>query len=179
MRGLLAGALLFIAAALAHAADNGSAAYLHSAQPFSKHNVVLLQSSALLESRVSSVDAMAEYIRALETAANEALLAGPSKRPAAGFIVIALRPGPKSRVWLDFDAPAPSFETSRALVDRLGAVPPFEVRDGPVVFALKVGLWGAFESKRLAPSPAEWKAATRKAGKQLELDALIEQVWRD
>jgi hypothetical protein len=156
-----------------------AAAFAHAAEPFTKHNVVLLQSSAVLEARVSSVDAMAEYIRAVEAAAKEAAMASASKRPAAGFIVLALRPGPRANVWLDFDAPAPSFETSRALVANIAAVKPFEVRDGPVVFALKVGLWDAFESKRLAPSPAEWKAATRKAGRQLEIDALIEQVWRD
>jgi hypothetical protein len=167
-RAALACALLCLGAALAQAAE-----------PFTKHNVVLLQSSALLEARVASVDAMAEYIRAVEAAAREAALASASKRPAAGFIVLALRPGPRARVWLDFDAPPPSFETSRALIAKIAAVPPFEVRDGPVVFALKVGLWDAFESKRLAPSPAEWKAATRRAGQQLELDALIEQVWRD
>jgi hypothetical protein len=141
---------------------------------------VLLQGSAVLEARVVSVDAMAAYIRAVEAAARDAVRASASQRPAAGFIVIALRPGPQARVWLDFDAPAPSFDTSRALVARIGAVKPFEVRDGPVVFALKVGLWDAFESKRLAPSPAEWKAATRRSGQaQLEIDALIEQVWRE
>jgi hypothetical protein len=151
---------------------------VRAAEPFTKHNVVLLQSSAVLESRVASIDAMAEYIRAVEAAARDAVLASAPQRPAAGFIVIALRPGPRAKVWLDFDAPPPSFETSRALVARIGAVKPFEVRNGPVVFALKVGLWDAFESKRIAPSPAEWKAA-RKSGQQLEVDALIEQVWRD
>jgi hypothetical protein len=157
-----------------------AAAPLRAAEPFTKHNVVLLQGSAVLEARVASVDAMAEYIRAVEAAARDAVRAGGSQRPAAGFIVIALRPGPQARVWLDFDAPPPSFDTSRALVAKISAVKPFEVREGPVVFALKVGLWDAFESKRLAPSPAEWKAATRKSGQQqLEIDALIEQVWRD
>jgi len=47
------------------------------------------------------------------------------------------------------------------------------------VVALKVGLWDAFESKRIAPSPAEWKAVTHKAGKQLEIDELMDQLWRD
>jgi hypothetical protein len=156
-----------------------TAAFAHAAEPFTKHNVVLLQSSAVLEARVSSVDAMAAYIRAVEAAAAQAVRAGASQRPAAGFIVIAVRPGPQARVWLDFDAPPPSFDTSRALVAHIAAVKPFEVRDGPVVFALKVGLWDAFESKRVAPSPVEWKAAKNKSGQQLEIDALIEQVWRD
>ena len=150
----------------------------HAAEPYTKHNVVLLQPSSVLEARVVSLDAMAQYIRAVELAAKEGALAGQSTRPAAGFIVVAVQPGARSRVWLDFDA-APTFETSRQLVTRIGAVPPFEVRSGPVVFALKVGLWGAFESKRIAPSPAEWKAATHKAGKPLEIDEMMEHLWQE
>jgi hypothetical protein len=149
----------------------------HAAEPYVKHNVVLLQPSSVLEARVLSLDAMAQYIGAVEVAAKQAALAGQSTRPAAGFIVVAVQPGARSRVWLDFDAP-PTFEISRQLVNKIGAVPPFEVRGGPVVFALKVGLWGAFESKRIAPSPAEWKAVTHKAGKQLEIDELMEQLWQ-
>jgi hypothetical protein len=149
-----------------------------AAEPFTKHNVVLLQPGSVLEARGASVDAMALYIRAVEVAAKEGALAGKSTRPAAGFIVVAVQPGARSRVWLDFDAP-PTFETSQQLITRIGAVPPFEVRNGPVVFALKVGLWDAFESKRIAPSPPEWKAAMHKAGKQLEIDELMEQLWRE
>jgi hypothetical protein len=149
-----------------------------AAEPLVKHNVVLLQGSSTLDARVPSVDAMAEYVRAVESAAKEAVLAARSQRPAAGFIVVAVQPGARGRVWLDFDAP-PSFETSRLLIDKILAVPPLEVRGGPVVFALKVGLWDAFESKRIAPSPAQWKAASQKAGKQLEIDELMEQLWRD
>jgi hypothetical protein len=166
-RASLAGALLSVAAVLAHAAE-----------PFTKHNVVLLQGSSVLEARVASVDAMAQYIRAIESAAKDAVVAARSERPAAGFIVVAVQPGARSRVWLDFDAP-PSFETSRLLVDRIRAVPPMEVRNGPVVFALKVGLWDAFESKRIAPSPPQWKAVTQQAGKQLEIDELMDRLWRE
>lgn len=166
-RAWLIGALLGAALACAHAAE-----------AFTKHNVVLLQPSKVLEARVASLDAMAQYIAAVETAARVAVLASGSTRPVAGFIVVAVQPGARSRVWLDFDA-APTFETSRQLIARIGAVPPFEARNGPVVFALKAGLWDAFESKRIAPSPAEWKAATHKAGKQLEIDELMEQLWRE
>ncbi len=149
-----------------------------AAEPITKHGVVLLQSSTLLEERVASIDAMAEYVRAVEAAARDGVLASPSKRPAAGFIVVAVKPGERARVWLDFDAP-PNFQTSRQIVTKVGAMKPFEARKGPVVFALKVGLWDAFESKRVAPSPPDWKAATEKVGRQLELDQLVDTVWPD
>ena len=175
-RAVVVCALIGAVALPAHAAD--PAASTRQAEPFTKHNVVLLQGSSVLEARVASVDAMAEYIRAIESVAKDAVVAARSERPVAGFIVVAVQPGARSRVWLDFDAP-PSFETSRLLVDRIRAVPPMEVRNGPVVFALKVGLWDAFESKRIAPSPPQWKAVTQQAGKQLEIDELMDRLWRD
>jgi hypothetical protein len=149
-----------------------------AAEPITRSGVVLLQPSSVLEERVASLDAMAQYIQSVESAAKEGVLASPSKRPSAGFIVVAVRPGQRARVWLDFDA-SPNFQTSRQIVAKVGVVTPFEARNGPVVFALKVRLWDAPESRRVAPSPSEWKAATQAAGRALELDEMIEAVWRD
>ena len=147
-------------------------------EPVTKFGVVLLQPSAVLEERVPSVDAMADYIKAIEAASREAVLASALRQSAGGFIVVAVRPGQKSKVWLDFDTLLDS-EMSRQIITRATAVPPFEARQGPVVFALKVGLWGGRESKRLAPAPSEWKAATKQAGRQLDIDSLIRRVWRE
>lgn len=149
-----------------------------AAEPITKFGVVLLQPSSVLEERVPSVDAMADYIKAIESAGREAVLASPLRQSAGGFIVVAVRPGQKSKVWLDFDTLLDS-EMSRQIVTRTTAVPPFEARQGPVVFALKVGLWEGRESRRVAPSPAEWKAVTKQAGRQLDLDSLIRRVWRE
>jgi hypothetical protein len=149
-----------------------------TAEPITKFGVVLLQPSSVLEQRVPSVDAMADYIKAIEAASREAVLASQLKQSAGGFIVVAVRPGQKSKVWLDFDTLLDS-EMSRQIVAGATAVTPFEAREGPVVFALKVGLWAGRESKRVAPSPPEWKAATKQAGRQLDLDSLIRRVWRE
>jgi hypothetical protein len=146
-------------------------------EPLQRVNVVLLQPSTVLEARVPDIDTMAEYIRAIEAAAREGVRASPSTRPAGGFVVVAVRPERQSRVWLDFEPPL-NFQTGRQIVAKVAALPPFEVRNGPVVFALQVSVWGGAPPRRVAPSPPEWKAATQQAGKQLELDALIEQVWR-
>lgn len=138
--------------------------------------VVLLQPSAVLEQRVGGVDALAGYIRAVEGAVRDVVRANPAARPAAGFIVVAVRPGRRSKAWLDFDEPA-AFDISRQLVGRIVAVPALDAKGGMVVFALKVALWGGLESARVAPAPAEWKAATQAAGRQLEVDALIDRIW--
>jgi hypothetical protein len=149
-----------------------------AAEPITKHGVVLLQPSSVLEERVSSVDAMAGYIKAVEVAAHEAANAAPLKQAAGGFIVIAVKPGLRSKVWLDFDTLLDA-ETGRLVAARVSAVEPFEARHGPVVFALKVSMWGGRESRRVAPSPAEWKAATQQAGRPLDIDGMIKRVWRE
>jgi hypothetical protein len=147
-----------------------------AAEPITKFGVVLLQPSSVLEQRVPSVDALAEYIKAVEVAAREAVLAAPSKPAAGGFIVVAVRPGRRSKVWLDFDS-SPGFDVSRQIVTKVAAVKPFEAKSGSVVFAIKVGLWEGLESARVAPSPMEWKAVTSQSERPLEIDELVDKAW--
>jgi hypothetical protein len=149
-----------------------------ASEPLTGFNVVLLQPSSVLEDRVPSIDAMADYIKAVQAASREAVLASPLKQSTSGFIVIAIRPGQKSKVWLDFDSLLDS-ELSKQIIGKVTAVQPFEARNGPVVVALKVALWDGRESRRVAPSPSEWKSATKQAGHQLDIDNLIRRVWRE
>ena len=152
--------------------------WAQAAEPLTQLGIVLLQPSPLLEERVSSVDAMAEYIKSVEAASREAVLASALRQSTGGFIVIAVRPGQKSKVWLDFDSLLDA-EISRQIVARVTQVRPFDARKGPVVFALKVAVWDGRESRRVAPSPPEWKAATRLAGRPLDIDTMIQSVWRE
>ena len=140
-------------------------------------NVVLLQPSAVMERRVANIDAMADYIKAVQAAAREAVVASGATQAVGGFVVLAVKPGRKARVWLDFDALL-DLEMRKHITNNVQAVPAFEVTEGPVVFALKVATWDAKESKRVAPSPIEWKKATPK-GKPLEIGKLVEKVWND
>jgi hypothetical protein len=156
----------------------GVAAPTRAAEPLQRVGVVLLQPSNVLEARVPSVDAMADYVRAIESAARDAVVGSLSKRPAGGFIVVAVRPNRQSRVWLDF-APVLNFQTGQQIVAKVGALEPFDARDGPVVFAVQVSLWGGAAPPRVAPTPPEWKAVTEQTGKPLEIDALIARVWRE
>ncbi|HEY2977124.1 MAG TPA: hypothetical protein VGJ35_04090 [Burkholderiaceae bacterium] len=151
---------------------------VQAAEPIVKFGVVLLQPGTVLEDRVPSVDAMAEYIKSIEAASREAVLASASKQSSGGFIVVAVRPGQKSKVWLDFDTLLDA-DMSRQIVSRVTQVRPFEARKGPVVFAIKVALWDGRETRRVAPSPTEWKAATKQAGRPLDIDSMIQRVWRE
>lgn len=148
-----------------------------AAPPVTRLSVVLLQPSAVLEERVASVDDMSTYIKAVEAAAADAVIESGSKQAVGGYIVVAVRPGPESKLWLDFDALL-DLEVRRLLTEKIGAVTPFAVNKGPVVFALKVVLWDGKQPKRGAPSPIEWRKATRDTG-PLEVGELVEKVWRD
>jgi hypothetical protein len=148
-----------------------------ASEPFTSLNVVLLQPSAVMEARVPSIDAMADYLKAVQVAAREAVVASSVRQAVGGYIVIAVRPGLKSKVWLDFDALL-DLALKQQLTALVQAVPPFEVRQGPVVFALKVTTWGGKAPRRLVPAPQEWKQVTP-AGAPLEVGELVEALWPD
>jgi hypothetical protein len=150
---------------------------VRAADPLTVSNVVLLQPSTVLEARVASVDAMAEYIKAVEAAAREGVAAATARQSVGGFIVVAVRPGLQSKVWLDFDALL-DLEAQHHITRKVAAVPPFDARQGAVVFALKVALWGGRPTKRTAPLPAQWKNATRD-GQPMEVGELVERLWND
>ncbi|WP_077035344.1 hypothetical protein [Pelomonas sp. KK5] len=144
-------------------------------EPLTTYDIVLLQPDEVMKARVPSVDAFGEYIRALQ---RQARLPGPGAA-GSGFVVVGIRPGGKSRFWLDFDAPAPSAALGELLVKQLQAVPAPPVQGGAVVFALKVGLWGGKPSARVAPAPAAWKAAAAKAGHPIDPGELAELTWNE
>ena len=154
-----------------------TAACAYAAEPINNFNVVLLQPSAVMEQRVADIDAMADYIKAVQAASREAVIASGATQAVGGFIVLAVKPGQKSRVWLDFDALL-DLEMRKQIINSVKAVRPFDVTEGPVVFALKVATWEGKESKRVAPSPIEWKKATR-SGKPIEIGKLVEKVWSE
>ena len=154
-----------------------SSSMARASEPITNLGVVLLQPSAVLEERVASVDAMADYIKAIEGAAREAVVASGSRQSAGGFVVIAIRPGLKSNVWLDFDTLL-DLEVRKQIPAKVKAVQPFEAAKGPVVFALKVALWNGKPPRRAMPVPQEWKGVTRN-GEPLEVGALVESIWQD
>ena len=149
-----------------------------AAEPLTNFNVVLLQPSAVMEARVSNIDAMADYIKAVEAAAREGVAASGATQAVGGFIVLAVKPGQKSRVWLDFDALL-DLSIRKQITERVKAIPAFAVTEGPVVFALKVATWDGKESKRVAPSPPEWKQKVKPGSKPMEIGKLVEKAWNE
>jgi hypothetical protein len=147
-----------------------------AAEPVTRLGVVLLQPSGVVESRVPGVDAMADYIQAVEAAARQAVQDSAARQSVSGFLVVAVRPGQRSKVWLDFDTLV-DLGLQRDIAARMQAVKPFDAKDGPVVFAVKVALWGAKPSKRQVPLPAEWRSGRAEGAAPEEVEALVERLW--
>lgn len=146
-------------------------------EPLRQHDVVLLQPGTLIEARVDGgADAMADYLKRLGAAATETMRAHPQQIPTAGFIVVAVRPGGRAHAWFDFK-PELSESTSAALTQVVETVVPTPVRQGDLVFALRVSIWSSKPPAAYAPAPPQWRDAAKAAGHPLDIDTLVDQLW--
>ena len=151
---------------------------VRAAEPFTNAATVLLQPDALMLARVESATALAAYIKRVEVAAGASIAGVFQRKPAGGFVVVAVKPGPRSRVWLDLDTPLP-LATQNLLRAGIEAVPAPAVRDGVVVFAFKASFWGGRPPTRGAPAPEEWRAEAARVGAKLEVGELVARLWTD
>ncbi|MXV07210.1 hypothetical protein DYQ95_08705 [Xanthomonas sp. LMG 9002] len=149
---------------------------LSAAEPFRMQNLMLLQPESVMRDRAENVDALAAYVKALNATASRELARVGAPRPAAGFVAVAVRPGGRSRVWLDL-APALPDAVANPLVTALERVPPFQAKGGVVVFALNVTLWDAPPTERQGPWPAAWQRAAEGEQSPMEVGDLVDRVW--
>ena len=150
----------------------------HAAEPLQTFGISLLQPQEVLQSRVQSVEALAGYIKTVERNANDFFSAQPQGQPTTGFIVLAVRPGQQSRVWLDLKPELPAHAAAQ-LKAAIGRSPPVLVKHGPVVFAINVGVWGGPAAAANMPAPSEFAMAAKAAGRPLEVGDLVERIWND
>ncbi|XQA65156.1 hypothetical protein ACM9XC_17205 [Xanthomonas sacchari] len=153
-----------------------SSGALSAAEPFRMQNLMLLQPESVMRDRAESVEDLAAYVKALNATASRELAPVATPRPAAGFVAVAVRPGGRSRVWLDV-TPALPDAVANTLVTALERVPPFEAKGGVVVFALNVTLWDAPPTQRQGPSPAAWQRAAEGEQSPIEIGDLVDRVW--
>jgi hypothetical protein len=146
-----------------------------AAESYSVQNIMLLQPDFVLTERVE-VGELSDYIKSVNAAAQTSLASIAKPSPTAGFIVVAVRPGGQSKVWLDF-SPALSAAVATQLRSSLERVATFKAKVGVVVFAINSTLWGAAATERLGPSPAEWREAMKDKSDPMEVGDLVERVW--
>lgn len=146
-----------------------------AADPYSVQNIMLLQPDFVLEERVDVGD-LSNYIKSVNVAAATSLATAAKPSPAAGFIVIAVRPSGQSKVWLDFSPALPPALASH-LRSSLEQVAPFRAKAGVIVFAINSTLWGAAATTRQSPSPTEWREAMKEKSDPMDVEELVERVW--
>lgn len=138
--------------------------------------VVLLQPESVLQARSGNPEALGTYLKGVVANASRAIATLAERAPGGGFIVLAVRPGNQSRMWLDFE-PRLTVSTVSAVRQAFRTVQPPTVTGGPLVVALKVRLWSGRVPDRQTPMLPEWRRAAAEAGKPLEVGDLVERIW--
>ena len=145
-----------------------------AATPYRTESIMLLQPDFVLKERVPSIDSLSGYIKAVQSSAGHAL-SGTTPTPASGYLVLAVRPGGQSMVWLDFKPALPE-PTAAKLRAAILSVPAFEANNGTVVFALNSSLWGGQPASGF-PNPPEWSKAMGGRDEPVEIGDLVDKVW--
>ena len=151
---------------------------------FSSGSIALLQPEAEMSERLSGdVDALAAYIQKLTAACAAAGEARPQGTGTTGVLVVALRPGGRSRVWLEYGPNDKPEDMASELSDHLESIPPPLVWGGTVSFLINIDFWGGGEplttSERPFFAPAEWQEAVKRAGHPLDTESILDRVWPD
>lgn len=153
----------------------GSAA----AQAFKRKDVILYLPDREMVHRVEVSD-LSPYLKAVETAVDEAAEAAPVQVGVSGVLLVMVKPDGRSRVWMVTGEPAPATEASQAVIAAAEAVETPPVRNGPILVGLAFEGWGggAAPGGNTAPIPQEWYAHFPPQGGALD-DAMMARIWPD
>lgn len=156
---------------------------LETPKGFKTENLVLYQPNETLQARVGDVAALAGYIKQLEAVCDEFFVT--TTTPETLHVVVALRPGKRSRVWfISSTRPTPDPQRD-PLRMKLEAVPPLEVHDDPVAFAISAKLAGGDGKNPKGakdfkpPIPKEWEDASKGKETILVPDGILDLIWPD
>ncbi len=148
----------------------------YAQRPFEQRGITMLQTQKVFFERVSGMKAFEVYVKELVDAVDGAVAKLPKGSPTGGFLVVAVKPGGRSCVWLDVAAP-PSDDVGKAIVLAAQDVYPLSVKNGVVLFAIKLSLWGGEPPKGMVPRPKEWESEADRAGGSIELSELVLRIW--
>jgi hypothetical protein len=146
------------------------------ASPLSIQSVALYQSEQVLDRRLPNCAVtLGTYVQAIERELAR-WYAKHSVGRTARALIVALAPTGHAFWLLDPEgAVAPETRDVRALLE---TVPPPEVEDGPVAFAVLCNLGERFKTQGgpLPPAPTDWHEVARGARGALSLDEILRQL---
>lgn len=148
--------------------------------PFKMTSVALYQPEEMIPVRFGGeVQPLADYIKSLRATAEATFSVAKRGPGATGAIVVALRPGPRSKVWLALGDNLLDDTLRQTLIRNLEAIPPVEVHGGPFAFNLNFEAWGGGKPVTTSDDPLaiapEWREA-KVSGGELP-DAVLDVIW--
>ncbi len=130
----------------------------------------------------ASLDDLATYTKKLQDVC-ETYFANTTA-PDDLDIVAAVKPGPQSRIWLISLAPPPADQRLAALRQKLAAVEPPPVHDGPIALSIHGLIAGGNDQPPTKPGkppqmPDDWKTVLlqNRTAKAVTFDELMDVVW--
>jgi hypothetical protein len=158
--------LSIIAAAFVGAIFTTPAATAQSTAPVLEVNsYALYLPDQALRDRGPSVETLAGYLKAIETRTTEILTSQKERAAVSLSLVVGLKTGGKSKLWVVAANPATAARFETLLAPQIELIPAPAVR-GYNAFAINVELWGGDGS--LAPDtlpiPEAWKSAMPDGG---------------
>jgi hypothetical protein len=145
-------------------------------------SVALYQPDPVLRERMGAdATPLSNYIKALQAEASAIFSNAERGDGLSGSIVVAVKPGGQSRVWLVLGQNKLDPALREALIARLQRVQPVVAVSGPIAFALNFNAWGAgtpiLQPAEHIPIPEEWKAAMKGQPAGVMPDAPLEVLW--
>lgn len=98
----------------------------------------------------------------------------------SGTLVVAVKPGNESKVWLIMDHSQISQKLRTNLIKRLEAVPVLSVAEGPIAFSISFDAWGGSPDAVHDTNPIipiEWQDAMRGQPTGVVPDAPLAIIW--
>lgn len=133
------------------------------------------QSEAELQAKGVKAEDLARFSRQFQAQVYK-LLKKPKLSSGSGYVVVALREDGQAAAWLDMQ-PALHEYYAQQIDELVQKVPPFAVKKGIVVFAIKMAIDTAVHTKKAQPEPEEFTEARKKLGDKAEIEELVYSVW--
>jgi len=157
---------------------------LDTAEGFETDHVVFYLPEEVMEARIGSVGDFINHAKQLQAICTQFF--ATTKTPETLHIVVVVRPGKRAHVWfVSSTLPAPDAQRE-PLRKKLEAVPPCDVHDGPIAFAICAKLAGGDgktpqpDKDSGTPIPKEWQDAVTATGKERVLvPDLLDLIWPD
>lgn len=140
-------------------------------------DVVLYMPDKVMKARIK-VEDLGPYMKAVDKAAEQVVLAAPKEAGSSGMLLIAMRPQGQSKAWVVTGKPEMSQGLADQMIAAAEAVPVPTVNTETVLMGINFHAFGGGVAPVSAgpPIPRDWYSHFSKDGGVLD-DALLAKVW--